>query len=239
MNLQAHANNNAVPDAPETAFPLFNQPPLVYTNFLARALPLAGLGLEVFPIDPRGKEPLALGFLNKKGKPARLAFSEHATSNRQMIEIKWGGPEHADCNVGVCFKDANYGVDIDNLTECEKILGTPLDTQGARVNTSTPNKLHLYFDGVLPDWFWSRGASYVLDGKDRELFSVRCNDRYLVGPGSVHPDGPIYQWAKGRPDSLPATNENLLRQLQEIAEKRGAVKPSTERDGALWPEERL
>jgi len=230
MNPQAPTQNSAAPVAPETASTqVVNDSPSVYTNFLSRALPLAELGLEVFPIDARGKEPLALGFLNKRGKPARLATSTNATADIQTILIKWGGPEHAECNVGVFFRSTNYGVDIDSLSECERILGQPLNIQGARVNTSTPDKMHLYFDGALPDWFWTRGVAYeTADGEKRELFSIRYDNRYLVGPGSIHPSGTVYGWAEGLPSSLPATNENLLRQLQEIAEKQGQAESKPE-----------
>ena len=202
-----------------------NRIPPAETAFLTRALPLAALGLEVFPIDARCKEPVALGFLNKKGKPARLAFSLHATHQPETIITKWGDLKFADCNVGVCFRDANYGVDIDSIAGCGEILGRPLDlSQGARVNTSTADKCHLYFNGGLPEWFWTRGAKYKnSNGEEHELFSLRCDARYLVGPESVHPKGAVYQWADGVPDCLPQPNENLLRQLQEIAEKLGAV----------------
>jgi hypothetical protein len=199
--------------------------PYPETPFLARALPLALLGLEVFPIDARGKEPVALGFLNRRGKPARLAFSRHATHQSEVIISKWGGPKFADCNAGVFFREANYGVDIDSLSKCEAILGRPLDLQGSRVNTSTADKLHLYFNGAPPDWCWTRGSKYKDDaGEDHELFSIRCDGRYVVGPGSIHPSGVVYAWATGAPNQLPPTNENLLRQLQEISEKLGAAK---------------
>jgi hypothetical protein len=97
------------------------------SSFLSRALPLAALGLEVFPVDARGKEPKALGFLNKRGKPGRLSRTTHATSDATLIAAKWGGPECADCNVEAFSRGANYGVDVDNLSECERVLGGPLD----------------------------------------------------------------------------------------------------------------
>jgi hypothetical protein len=125
----------------------------------------------------------------------------------------------------VYFRDANYGVDVDSIAECERVLGRPLDlSQGARVNTSTTDKCHLYFDGGLPEWFWTRGVKYNdANGSGHELFSIRCDVRYLVGPGSIHPNGAVYKWANGIPDRLPETNENLLRQLQEISEKLGVL----------------
>jgi hypothetical protein len=208
------------------------------SSFLSRALPLAALGLEVSPIDPRGKEPLALGFLNKRGKMARLSRTTHATNNPELIKAKWGGPQYTSCNVGGFFRGANYGVDIDNLSECERVLGGSLDISGARVRTSTPDKLHLYFDGPVPEWFWAFGAKYTDAAGDHELFSVRYLNQHLVGPGSIHPSGVVYEWVDGVPDKLPPTNERLLRQLRAIAEKSGAKKPANEPDGANLPESR-
>src|SRR5947207_13025012 len=83
------------------------------TPFLERALPLARLGIRVFPCDVRGKEPVML----TSGR--RLSPLKHAIWHEETIIEQWGGPEFADCNVGCFFSRAaqnNFVVDIDSCS---------------------------------------------------------------------------------------------------------------------------
>src|SRR6266516_1647623 len=92
------------------------------TPFLELALPLARLGIRVFPCDVRGKEPVKL----ESG--IRLSPLKHAMWHEEAIVEQWRGPESADCNVGCFFSRANqnnFVVDVDSVSACEKILGHP------------------------------------------------------------------------------------------------------------------
>jgi len=146
-------------------------------SFLERALPLARLGISVFPCDVRGKEPVML--------PSgwRLSPLRHATTCEETIVQRWGGIEFADCNVGCFFPRSaqkNFVVDIDSVSACEEIVGHPLTLTGvADVQSSTPDKRHVYFSGAVPDWFWAfkttpmrpeRSASY-------SVFVIRIDTR--------------------------------------------------------------
>ena len=200
------------------------------TTFLERALPLARLGIRVFPCDVRGKEPLLL----ESGR--RLSPLRRAVRFEEVIKTEWGGTEYAECNVGCFFPSAapiNFVVDIDSLSACEKILGRSLNFSGvAEVQSSTADKRHAYFSGEVPDWFWAFNADYTdATGNKHELFSVRNRNRYTVGPGSIHPSGVTYSWLNGEPAELPPINEVLLRELQEIAETSGCKRPDPRADG--------
>lgn len=206
------------------------------TPFLDRALPLARLGIRVFPCDARGKEPVMLA----SGR--RLSPLKHATLREQTIVELWGGPEFADCNVGCFFPGAdqqNFVVDIDSLSACEKTLGHPLSLTGvAEVQSSTTDKRHLYFAGKVPDSFWAFNANYTdASGVEHELFSVRHKNRYTVGPGSIHPSGATYSWVNGEPSELPPTNQILLTGLQLIAQRQGFTQPNPTAEGAPLPAE--
>ncbi len=204
------------------------------TPFLDRALPLARLGIRVFPCDVRGKEPVKL----ESG--VRLSPLKHAMWHEEAIVEQWGGPEFADCNVGCFFSRAtqnNFVVDVDSVSACEKILGHPLSLTGvAEVQSSTQDKRHVYFAGKVPDWFWAFNADYTDEsGVKHELFSVRNKNRYTVGPNSVHPSGVSYRWLNGEPTQLPPLDEALLRELQLIAEKKGCKQPNPQVDGDPMP----
>src|SRR5215470_3569352 len=95
--------------------------------FLERALPLARLGIRVFPCDVRGKEPVML----PSGR--RLSPLRQAVRHEETIIEQWGGADFADCNVGCFFSRAaqnNFVVDIDSVSACEKILGHRLSLTG-------------------------------------------------------------------------------------------------------------
>jgi hypothetical protein len=207
------------------------------TPFLERALPLARLGIRVFPCDVRSKEPVMLD------SGGRLSPLKHACRFEEAIRQQWGGAEYADCNVGCFFPreaQLNFVVDIDSIAACEKLLGCPLSlTSVAEVQSSTPDKHHVYFSGKVPDWFWAFNAAYTdANGKEHELFSVRNSNRYTVGPGSIHPSGSTYSWLNGEPIELPPANEGLLRELQQIAETSGCTRPDPKADGEPMPAER-
>ena len=206
------------------------------TPFLERALPLARLGIRVFPCDARGKEPVMLA----SGR--RLSPLKHAIWHEDAIVERWGSPEFAECNVGCFFPQAaqnNFVVDIDSLSACETILGHPLSLTGvAEVQSSTPDKRHLYFAGKVPDWFWAFNADCTdASGVKHELFSVRHKNRYTVGPNSVHPSGVTYSWVNGVPSELPPANEILLKDLQLIAQRKGCKQPDPKADGEPLPTE--
>lgn len=207
------------------------------TPFLERALPLARLGIRVFPCGVHGKEPVKL----ESGK--RLSPLKHASRFEEVIRERWGSSEYADCNVGCFFPSVtqnNFVVDIDSLSACEKILGRALSFSGvAEVQSSTADKRHAYFSGKVPEWFWAFNADYTdATGNKHELFSVRNSNRYTVGPGSIHPSGATYSWLNGEPSELPPANEALLRELQQIAETSGCTRPDPKADGEPMPAER-
>jgi Bifunctional DNA primase/polymerase, N-terminal len=173
----------------------------------------------------------------------RLSPLKLACRFEEAIRQLWGDAEYADCNIGCFFpRDAqlNFVVDIDSIAACEKLLGRPLSLTGvAEVQSSTPDKRHVYFSGKVPDWFWAFNAAYTdATGKEHELFSVRNSNRYTVGPGSIHPSGATYSWLNGEPSELPPANEALLRELQQIAEASGCTRPDPKADGEPMPPER-
>lgn len=84
----------------------------------------------------------------------RLSPLKHASRFEEVIREQWGGMGYADCNVGCFFPRAerlNFVVDIDSVAACEKLLGRPLSLTGvAEVQSSTPDKRHVYFTGKVP-----------------------------------------------------------------------------------------
>jgi hypothetical protein len=96
---------------------------------------------------------------------------------------------------------------------CEK-YGQPLPR--TRVHVSGNGGKHFIFKQT-PESIELGNRSAVRDGK--EWFSFRCSNKYLVAPGSIHPNGNLYRVFSGfdiEPTPIPAW---LVRAIDELAEK--------------------
>ena len=143
------------------------------------ALYLAARGLAVFRCRHRDKRPIAYGWQQEAtGDPAII---------RRLFEV--------DNNIGVACGTASniFVVDLDgekgetSLFALEEQLG-PLPTTFI---VETPNGLHHYFR-------WRPGirnsAGLIGSGID-----IRGQGGYVIGPGSLHPSGGVYQIAVDAP----------------------------------------
>ena len=180
MDHRQVSNSNDVPN---------NQ--AIPSSFLDYALAYAARGWRVFPLSERSKKPVARsnGFCD-------------ATTDAERIRRYWTArPLH---NVGIATGRVSglLVVDLDpkhdgvsNFQQIVKERGGL--TQGPTVRTGSGG-LHLYFK--LPDGAPPIGCSagQIAPGVD-----VRCDGGYVVAAGSVHPDGPLYQWEPGySPDEV-------------------------------------
>jgi len=145
-------------------------------TFSRRALYMASRGVPVTPVRPKTKD----AFLPKWPESATCELSKIAEWARQF-------PDH---NIGCVAKDgAVWLLDADDLGLTARY---EWDTgqQFPRTFTveSRPGHRHYYFRPSDA----SRKLGNV--GQDKhKAFSVRANNEYLVGPGSVHPAGDIYR----------------------------------------------
>lgn len=154
---------------------------LIERTMLDRALELAGLGVPVFPLKPRDKTPLTTG-----------GFKQ-ATVDRGLVEQAW--KRWPDANIGI----ATGGplrllvADVDGpagqafLAHLEKHHGALPETRAS----TTGKGRHLLF--VVPEGRPLPRCS-AGDGLD-----IRCEGGYIVGPGSIHPNGRQYAWANSAP----------------------------------------
>ena len=156
----------AVPAAPVEA------PEPVLPFFQSIALPLAGRGLKVMPIN---------------GKKAFLEnHPTEATTDTRKISETWA--QYGSCNVAVHCLQEEGGVLI---VDADK--GNPLESYTAEtgkaapvtyVVQSSPGKFHIYF--------WQTDATRALqknitEGETNGEFSLRLKNFYCVGEGSIHP----------------------------------------------------
>jgi hypothetical protein len=147
------------------------------------ALHYAGLGLAVFPIKPRSKQPLTThGF-------------KDASKDQQQIEQWW--TQWPDANIGIATGGVSGGLvvidlDIDDnkgvdgrvtLREWEAHHGgLPVDTWMAI--TGRGGYHYFYHDTATV-----RNRTGIYKGID-----VRGEGGYIVAPPSIHPNGNTYTW---------------------------------------------
>jgi hypothetical protein len=176
---------------------------------LAHAPQYAAMGIPIIALAPGTKIP----FKEMEG----WQHGGIATTDPTQIE-KWNS-QFPNANYALCafaVEDGNCFLEFDQgkLSEiCEK-YGQPLPR--TRVHVSGNGGKHFIFKQT-PESIALGNRSAVKDG--REWFSFRCNNKYLVAPGSVHPNGNIYRVFSGldiEPTPIPAW---LVRAIDELAEK--------------------
>lgn len=140
--------------------------------FQSIALPLAARGLKVIPI--KGK----IAFLDEHQK--------EATSDPEKITVTWAS--HGDCNVGIhCIQEpgGNLIVDCDDFNPvAEYKRETGKDAPVTYTVQSSPGSIHQYFNQT--------DRTLALSGNITEAntggkFSIRLNNYYGAGEGSIHP----------------------------------------------------
>jgi hypothetical protein len=163
-------------------------------NFLSRATDLVDRGFSIIPVAPRAKNPIA-------GGPG-------ATSRTRNLEIMKGWAQRwPDANAAVCADDEITILESDNATRLRAIL--------ARIGVTLPVTLTGGSREDRPHWFYKRTPEcgdecLQVPG----LFEFRNTNQYVVGPGSVHPEGHLYRfWNDGPIVELTTDVLNALREL--------------------------
>jgi hypothetical protein len=151
-------------------------------TFVERATALIERGFSVIPLAPGSKTPYLLG-------PGATSRSR----NPQQIQA-WA-EKYPDANVAI-VADEKIAIlesdDFERLSQTIK-LGTgenfPVTLAACG---SSPNRPHLFFKHTAA----SRNVGCIaVPG----LFEARFTNQYVVGPGSIHPDGSAYQFLNDAP----------------------------------------
>ena len=136
----------------------------------AAALALADLGWRVHPLEPRGKRPLL------------TAWPERATVDAGVIREWWA--EHPDANVGIATGVGSGLVVLD-------VDGEDGYASLARILSPLPPTLKVR-TGRGEHWYYRHPGGHVANAaaiEGRAGLDRRGDGGYVVGPGSVHPDG--------------------------------------------------
>src|SRR5260221_378722 len=167
-----------------TAVAVMEPPPSTATAFETRALPLIERNVPVIPLKSRTKIAFITGWETK--------------ATVDPAQVKQWAQEYPDANVASVAKTEPGGiwifeVDKENFHEqVEQQTGQRIpDTFIVR---SSPGRGHFYFRQTTASIAMGNRQGKDADGK--EAWSARVDNRYVVGPGSIHPNGGIYEVLK-------------------------------------------
>ena len=175
-------------------------------QFLDAAIEYASKGMAVFPIKPRGKEPLT-----------RHGVKD-ATTNFNTIEKWW--TKHPNANIGIACGLVSGGLLVIDLDEKENGI-------------SGSDSLHNWErdNGELPETVRSitgKGGAHLLYRIDHieknkvnllEGVDIRSDDGYIVAPPSVHPNGRSYEWEYDPEEYEIARADETVMKLLAVGKK--------------------
>jgi len=149
----------------------------VSTSLLGSALGYSGGGWPVFPIRPRGKEPLVAGGCLS------------ASTDPDQVRAWWETHPHA--NIGL---RTGVGFDVLDLDGPDALLAfAEGEALPAGPTVLTGRGQHIY---VLATGAGNRAGM-------RPHIDWRGRNGYVVAPPSIHPSGRRYAWAEGLGPSTP------------------------------------
>jgi hypothetical protein len=162
-------------------------------NFLERATKLVDRGFSVIPITPHAKNTLA-----NTGAKSRT---------RNLDTIKVWANMWPDANAAVCADENITILESDDAPRFRGIL--------AEMGVTLPETLTGGSRENRPHWFYKRTAACGDDCLEVPgVFEFRNFNQYVVGPGSIYPEGHQYRFWNDAPIvELPEAVINALRQL--------------------------
>lgn len=163
------------------------------------ALDLAALGFDIGPLLPRDKAPITPNGL--------YDFVDY--DNKEQIEQWW--TRHPTANVGVRVPAGHVVIDIDPRNGGNDTWQSIKPERTATFAVATGGGgWHLYYE--LPYEFPMKGQ--LGPGVD-----IKKNNGYVVGPGSIHPNGKPYFVAKQSifpPARLPDSLIPLMKRYPDV-----------------------
>jgi len=189
-----------------------NQP----LTFAARAAITAKFGIPVMPLEPRGKR----AFLNE--------WQNLGTTDPAQI-AKWDKLNPAYNCAALARYDGCWMLDDDTSTLAQKYKDdTGLDLPQT-FTVKTARGFHYYFSHDAASRLIRYGGNENSGVIDIPGFKgeARCNNQYVVAPGSVHPSGALYEICDDAP--IASAPVRLLEWLQKSYSLSESRKPESDK----------
>lgn len=188
---------------------------------LESALELASMGFKIFPVHGivNGK-CTCLKACKHPGKHPRIKKNlDLATTNPEQIK-EWFLKRFTHSNIGIATgkKSGTWVLDVDYKSGGKESLEKLIEEHGIMtrrpaetLTVQTGGGIHYYFK-YPKDIYIPSSVGKLAPGLD-----IRGVGGYVIGPGSLHQSGKIYEWKYG-PDSVKLCKASrwLIQKIKEI-----------------------
>lgn len=158
------------------------------------ALEYVRKGLEVFPLQPRGKKPCTQhGYLD-------------ATTDEKQIIAWW--TRWPDANIGIAVGDKFVVIDLD-VDEDRGINGYHTLLEWEREHGKLPETVMSLTGRGGYHYLYRVDRPYKNATSIREGVDIRGEGGYIVAPPSIHPNGNRYEWEQ-EPGEFPIASADEL-----------------------------
>ena len=175
---------------------------------LKSALEYAKMGFGVFPLYPKGKNPLT-----------QHGYLDATTDEKQIIAwwMRW-----PDANIGIAIGDKFVVIDLD-VEEDRGINGYHTLMEWERENGKLPETVMSITGRNGYHYIYRTERPYKNAVGIREGVDIRGEGGYIVAPPSIHPNGRRYEWEQAPDEYQIAQADNLVERFlqEERQEKQG------------------
>lgn len=182
------------------------------TRALDAARGYAARGLEVFPL--RGKMPAISTHDGGHG------LHDATTDDAQLIEWFDFPPNGSDfTNIGIAIPKNVIVMDVDTQHDGDEVFKAWVAEHGNDWVKRAPRQRT--GNGGIHAWFWHPGPLPRYKHPDFHGIELGRIGRYVIGAPSVHPNGIVYKWEIGLPESaeqfahMPTLPEWLIEAFKE------------------------
>ena len=156
----------------------------------------AGAGWRIFPIDPRGKQPL-------------VEWKEHQSRPPTIAEVDAWWTTWPEANIGLACGHGIVVVDFDGFTldqALAKLAGERVVLAPNAPIVQTGKGVHVY---AFADREVRNRANVYRTPAGEPAVDVRGDGGYVILPPSIHPSGRPYTWAKPWVVPMPPAPDTL------------------------------
>ncbi len=150
-------------------------------------------------------------------KAARIRWKPYQTKRASESQIRnWFS---RPCNIAVVLGEASGGL---CCRDYDEQAGKVEFKQWAQEHpelfkqlpiTQTADGWHVYFEGLV------NGITYIEDSDGNKSGELRGHGGYCLLPPSVHPDGPVYQWANHPNGRILTVDPELAGFVTDVTER--------------------
>lgn len=182
----------------------------------------AAAGWRIFPIEPRGKQPL-------------VKWQEHQSRAPTLAEVDAWWTNWPDANIGLACGHGIVALDFDGFTLDQALAKLaseriPMPEDAPVVTTGKGVHVYAYVDREVRN-----RANIYRTPAGEPAVDLRGDGGYVILPPSIHPSGRAYAWARPWKVPLPPAPDALHAWLDRMSRERARVDARDQSSGGAGP----